>query len=251
MPATSASRARSVLAAPPYKRDVNTVFQAYALFPHLSVAENVAYGLQQRRTPEVRGARARHAGARHGADAAVRRPQAHAALRRPAAARRARPRAGEPPRGAAPRRAARRPRPSAARRDAARAEAAAVAPRHHVRLRHARPGRGPVDERPHRDHARGPHRAARRRRHRVRPPGLGLRRGVRRPAELLPRPGRRGRRGDHLAARAGARRLARAHRHEPRRGRRAARVHPDREGPVDGSAGTGESLPRRTPPAAS
>jgi spermidine/putrescine transport system ATP-binding protein len=43
---------RSVLSAPPYRRDVNTVFQAYALFPHLSVAENVAYGLQQRRTPK-------------------------------------------------------------------------------------------------------------------------------------------------------------------------------------------------------
>jgi len=42
----------SVLAQPPYRRDVNTVFQAYALFPHLSVAENVAYGLQQRRTPK-------------------------------------------------------------------------------------------------------------------------------------------------------------------------------------------------------
>ncbi|MHC2998615.1 ABC transporter ATP-binding protein [Microbacterium sp. HJ5] len=42
----------SVLNAPPYRRDVNTVFQAYALFPHLSVAENVAYGLQQRRTPK-------------------------------------------------------------------------------------------------------------------------------------------------------------------------------------------------------
>ncbi|MDY0910268.1 ABC transporter ATP-binding protein [Microbacterium sp. CFBP9034] len=43
---------RSVLNAPPYRRDVNTVFQAYALFPHFSVAENVAYGLQQRRTPK-------------------------------------------------------------------------------------------------------------------------------------------------------------------------------------------------------
>jgi putative spermidine/putrescine transport system ATP-binding protein len=30
---------------PPYQRDVNTVFQDYALFPHMSIAENVAYGL--------------------------------------------------------------------------------------------------------------------------------------------------------------------------------------------------------------
>lgn len=43
---------REVRGVPPYRRDVNTVFQAYALFPHLSVAENVAYGLQQRRTPK-------------------------------------------------------------------------------------------------------------------------------------------------------------------------------------------------------
>ncbi|NLE98654.1 MAG: ABC transporter ATP-binding protein [Propionibacterium sp.] len=44
---------RSVLGAPPYKRDVNTVFQAYALFPHMSVAENVAYGLQQKRVAKA------------------------------------------------------------------------------------------------------------------------------------------------------------------------------------------------------
>ena len=31
---------------PPYSRDVNTVFQDYALFPHMSVADNVGYGLR-------------------------------------------------------------------------------------------------------------------------------------------------------------------------------------------------------------
>jgi putative spermidine/putrescine transport system ATP-binding protein len=36
---------------PPYERDVNTVFQDYALFPHMSVEENVAYGLMVRKVP--------------------------------------------------------------------------------------------------------------------------------------------------------------------------------------------------------
>ncbi|WP_432525922.1 ABC transporter ATP-binding protein [Kineococcus mangrovi] len=38
----------SVLGLPPHRRPVNTVFQAYALFPHMTVAENVAYGLRQK-----------------------------------------------------------------------------------------------------------------------------------------------------------------------------------------------------------
>lgn len=37
---------------PPHKRDINTVFQHYALFPHMTVAENVAYGLRQKGTPK-------------------------------------------------------------------------------------------------------------------------------------------------------------------------------------------------------
>ena len=35
---------------PPYRRNVNTVFQHYALFPHMDVAQNVGYGLRQRHT---------------------------------------------------------------------------------------------------------------------------------------------------------------------------------------------------------
>jgi iron(III) transport system ATP-binding protein len=42
---------RDVTAVPPWKRDVGMVFQSYALWPHLSVARNVAFGLEERRLP--------------------------------------------------------------------------------------------------------------------------------------------------------------------------------------------------------
>ena len=97
------------------------------------------------------------------------------ALRRPAPAGRAGPRADQPAPGAAARRAAGRARPQAAPRHAGRAEVDPARGRHHLPLRHPRPGRGAQHERPDRDHERGRHRAVRHARGRLREPHLGLR----------------------------------------------------------------------------
>jgi spermidine/putrescine transport system ATP-binding protein len=48
---------KDVTELPPYQRDVNQVFQSYALFPHLTVWENIAFGLRSRRTPKSEIAR--------------------------------------------------------------------------------------------------------------------------------------------------------------------------------------------------
>jgi putative spermidine/putrescine transport system ATP-binding protein len=48
---------RDVTRVAPYDREVNTVFQDYALFPHMTVGENVGYGLKVKRTPRAERAR--------------------------------------------------------------------------------------------------------------------------------------------------------------------------------------------------
>jgi len=44
---------QDVTGVPPFDRDVNTVFQDYALFPHMTVGQNVAYGLEIRKVPKA------------------------------------------------------------------------------------------------------------------------------------------------------------------------------------------------------
>ena len=80
------SRTRAALAhgvdvtnQPPFERDVNTVFQDYALFPHMSVGDNVAYGLAVRKVPKPERVRRVGEGSRCSPDRARQAP-ADAAL---------------------------------------------------------------------------------------------------------------------------------------------------------------------------
>ena len=153
---------RSAVGVPPNKRDVNTVFQEYALFPHMTVLDNVAYGLKQRKVGKDERYRQANEALELVRPDRPRAGQAGAALGRHAAARRARARARDEPEGAAARRAARRARPEAPQGDAGRAQAHPARRRHHVHRGHARPGGGDGDGRPHRRHERRPDRPARR-----------------------------------------------------------------------------------------
>jgi len=50
---TVAIHGKPMMGVPPYDRDVNTVFQDYALFPHMTVLENVGYGLMIKKVPSA------------------------------------------------------------------------------------------------------------------------------------------------------------------------------------------------------
>ena len=134
---------------PPHRRPVNMMFQSYALFPHLNVEKNVGFGLRQDDVP-----RAEIAKRVEEMLALVRLTgygrAARSALRRTETARRVSARADQAPPRAAARRTAGGARQETARRNPVRIERAAAQAGHHIRHRHARPGRGDDVGRPHR-----------------------------------------------------------------------------------------------------
>ena len=235
---------------PPYRRSVNTVFQHYALFPHMSVLENVAYGLKQRNVAGGERKRLAEEALELVQLRGFAAPAAARALRRAAAARRPGARAGSAAPRPAARRAARGARPQAAPRDADRAQAHADAARAHVRLRDARPGGGDVDERSHRRDVRRAHRATRPAAGHLRPSRERLRGRVHRRHELPGGDDRRRRRSGlvgngRAAARARARRGT-ARRSGPHRG--AARERRDRTRVRAGGGGQPRRGRRSSPP---
>ena len=168
--ARSRSATGSSTTSPPKDRDIAMVFQSYALYPHMSVYDNLAFGLKLRKVAKKEiDRRVKEAAETIQLDDAPR-AQAEGALRRPAPARRPRPghrpRAGRLPHG----RAALQPRRQAARPDPRRDRAPPPAPQDDDRLRHPRPGRGDDDGRADRGHEPGEAPAGRHAAGALRPP---------------------------------------------------------------------------------
>ena len=165
---------------PPERRNMSMIFQSYALWPHMTVAENVAYGLELRKLDrdtikrKLDGDPGDHAARR------ARRSLSRRALGRPAAARRAGARADRRARDAAARRAAVQSRRQSARGDALRgAPPARRVPLHHG-LRHPRPVGGDDHRRRDRGDERRQDRAGRLARGHLRAAALGVRRPLHR-----------------------------------------------------------------------
>ena len=139
---------------PAAKRGLAMVFQSYALYPHMSVRKNLSFGLETLRTPKAGDQASRRGRGRDPADRRVARPPARTTVRRPAPARRDRPRHRARAEDLPLRRAAVQPRRGAARADAGRDQEAAPAAWRDNDLRHPRPGRGDDACRPDRGPAR-------------------------------------------------------------------------------------------------
>ena len=92
---------------PPYDREVNTVFQDYALFPHMTVGENVEYGMRVRKVAKDERAKRRDEALEMVRLSGYGDRKPSRALRRPAPAGRARALDRQPAARPAPRRAAR------------------------------------------------------------------------------------------------------------------------------------------------
>ena len=151
---------------PPEQRNMSMIFQSYALWPHMTVAENVAYGLKLRKLDRATIGKKLEAILATTQARAAGRALSGRAVGRPAAARLARARADRRARDPAARRAAVESRRQSARGDALRgAPPARRLPLHHG-LRHARPVRGDDHGRPDRRHEPRQDRAARARRRR-------------------------------------------------------------------------------------
>ena len=189
---------RDVSDVPPYARDVNTVFQDYALFPHMTVAENVGYGLRVKR-------RAAQRSGRHACDEVLRRmrlPPTSASASRPSSPAASASASRSPARSSTGPSVLLLDEPLGALDLKLRQEMQLELKRiqqelgDHVRLRHARPGRGADDERPHRRLQPGADRADRRAGRGLRAAGERVRRRVRRRLERA----RAGRQALHRAA---------------------------------------------------
>ena len=172
----------------PMDRDIAMVFQNYALYPHMTVSENMGFGLKLRHTPKKEIKERVGQGRAHARHLRAPEAQAGPAVRRPAPARRHgsrdRARAGRVPDG----RAALEPRREAPRPDARRDPEHPAPARDDHDLRHARPDRGDDDGRPRRRHAPGQARAGRHAAGALRPAGRPVRRRLHRLARDEPRP---------------------------------------------------------------
>ena len=150
------TRARSTSATatsptvPPKDRDIAMVFQSYALYPHMTVAENIGFHLKVKRVPKAERAERVREAAAHPRPRAVPRPQAGQAVGRPAPAGGDGPGDRPPAAGVPDGRAAVEPRRQAARADPHADRRPAAPPRRHDGVRHPRPGRGDDDGRPRR-----------------------------------------------------------------------------------------------------